>query len=45
MKNINKTKQTFTSLFVLGLLTYILFNTKDLITIIFVNKSFVVIKI
>lgn len=36
MKNINKTKQTFTSLFVLGLLTYILFNTKDLITIIVV---------
>ena len=34
MKNINKTKQTFTSLFVFGLLTYILFNTKDLITII-----------
>jgi len=36
MKNINKIQQTFTSLFVFGLLTYIIFNTKDLITIIFV---------
>ena len=32
MKNINKTKQTFTSLFVFGLLTYILFNSNDLLT-------------
>ena len=36
MKNINKTKQNFTSIFVFGLLAYILFNTKDLMTIIVV---------
>lgn len=32
MKNIKKTKQTFTSIFVFELLTYILFTSKDLIT-------------
>ena len=36
MRNIKFSKQTLTSLFVFGLLTYILFNTKDLITIIVV---------
>lgn len=34
MKNIRYTKQTITSLLVFGILAYILFNTKDLITII-----------
>ena len=41
MKNIDKTKQTFTSFFVFVLLTYILFNTKDLITIIVVIPFFI----
>ena len=34
MKNVRFAKQTITSLLVFGILTYILFNSKDLITII-----------
>jgi len=32
MKNVKFTKRTFTSIFVFGLLTYILFSSNDLIT-------------